>query len=225
MDYVEWARRNKKVIAEKIIRETRGSAKPSGAPIALFMAGIPGAGKTEFLDRFIGVAPQDVFVRIDLDTIVTKIQGYSPEKYYDFRGAANPILERVLDKALKKGLNFALDGTFAHKNAVSNIGRALDHGFMVVLFYIYQDPKVAWEVTKAREKVTKRGVESEGFIHTCVEVPKNVQKALDTYAGRLSAVGVIKNDLNEYTFKRNITNIDEITPVMYTEDELRKGIK
>lgn len=228
MDYIEWARKNKKVLAEKIIRETRKNGKSSESPVAIFMAGIPGAGKTEFLDRFLATGGvEDQFVRIDLDSIVSKIKGYSPEKYYDFRAAANPILEQVLDKALKKKMDFALDGTFSHKNGIENIQRALSHGFSVVLFYIYQDPIIAWRVTKARELVTKRGVEKEGFVRTCQVVPSNVQRALDTFKdnNRVYTVGVIKDDLHRYTFKRNITNVDHITPKKYNEEDLRKGIK
>ena len=171
-------------------------------PVALFMAGIPGAGKTEFITRFLYRRPKDMFIKIDLDTIVALIPGYTPEKYYNFRGPANIILEAALDNVIENKLNFALDGTFSHPKAISNINRSLKHGFFVVLFYIYQDPFIAWSITKDRELETKRGIDKNGFINSCLKTPENIKSVLRQYQNKSQfyPVGILKDSLNQYSF-------------------------
>ena len=47
MDSIEWAKKNKKRLAQGVV----GGVQPSTIderPVAIFAAGIPGAGKTEF---------------------------------------------------------------------------------------------------------------------------------------------------------------------------------
>ena len=72
----QWAKANKKALVAKIV----GNVTPpddGNKPVAVFAAGIPGAGKTEFLDRLLAGVPN--IVRIDLDEIVRLFNGYKPE--------------------------------------------------------------------------------------------------------------------------------------------------
>ncbi|OGL31202.1 hypothetical protein A3F37_02420 [Candidatus Saccharibacteria bacterium RIFCSPHIGHO2_12_FULL_41_12] len=217
----EWAKKNRKKIAEKII--SASGAVPVDKPIAIFMAGIPGAGKTEFLEQFLASSP-DPFVKIDLDTIVEYFENYSADKYYMYRDSANPIIEKTLDIVTEKKYNFALDGTFAHSKGAHNIQRALNHGYFVGLFYIYQDPLVAWDITKAREIDTKRGIERKGFLKACEEVPNNVQKIIDDLGDKVYVVSVVKDNLNRYSFNRGAKRVDDFGKRTYNKDELNRKI-
>ena len=89
--------KKKNYIAELIIAISQAHRIPEDStPVAIVMAGVPGAGKTEFLDRFTEImAESDItsgFVRIDLDQIVTVFPNYSPETYAKFRSQANYAL-------------------------------------------------------------------------------------------------------------------------------------
>jgi UDP-N-acetylglucosamine kinase len=72
-------------------------------PAASFMAGTPGAGKTEFSKRLIenfSVKP----LRIDTDELREKIPGYTGANSKVVQGAASVALDRILDRVLKDRL-------------------------------------------------------------------------------------------------------------------------
>ncbi len=219
MDYTLWAKQNKKQLVEKIVGNFR--AKSVDNPLAVFAAGIPGAGKTEFLDRLFANSLE--FVRIDLDEIVKQFEGYSAENYYLYRGAANIILEEVFAYCRHHKLNFVLDGTFGHKQAITNIERALKR-HAVVIFYVWQDPVVAWQLTKDREVVTKRAIERDGFIQSCINVPSNLQVARKTFGDKISVIVIKKNQKHEFAVVRKPAEIDAVLAKTYTTSSLEKLI-
>jgi UDP-N-acetylglucosamine kinase len=222
MNYVEWVRHNRKEIAQKIIADS-GAQKGQSPPVALFTAGIPGAGKTEFLNNFLKDAPQPV-LRIDLDALVEYFEDYKPENYYQFRDAANLILEKTLDMAIDGKYHFALDGTFAHEKGIHNVKRSLSHGYKVVVFYIVQDPLVAWNLTKDRELTTKRGIEKRGFVNACENIPKNIRKLLKEHGSEIDIFAIAKDDLNKYHFTMDRKQIETLAHPMYNKDELERSI-
>jgi len=184
-----WVKLHKREITEAII----GNSTPQKQPIAIIMAGIPGAGKTEFLSH---VTPElEDMVVIDLDNIVGRIKGYKPKNYYKYRKPANILVSAVLAKVLKNKISFALDGTFSHAKGTENIARALNHGFEVNLFFVYQDPGTAWEITKARKLVTGRPIEREGFMEACRNVIPNIQNVIQEFRYHNKFfVSVVKKD-------------------------------
>jgi Ni2+-binding GTPase involved in maturation of urease and hydrogenase len=85
-EILAWVKRNKKSLIAKII----GDARPSETPIAIITAGVPGAGKTEFLSH---ITPNiSDMVVIDLDNIVANMKDYQPKNYYLYRQAANVVV-------------------------------------------------------------------------------------------------------------------------------------
>ena len=56
---------SKRVFIENFIAES--GAKPNPKPTAVFMAGLPGAGKTEFTINLINIVDGAKAVRIDMD--------------------------------------------------------------------------------------------------------------------------------------------------------------
>lgn len=140
--------------------------KHTNSKIAFFMAGIPGAGKTEFAENTIRVG-RSTLIPIEHDKLVEYIPTYKPENYYNFRKAGSALVTTVFDECLKYGYAFIFDGTLSHDKGVSNIRKALVAGYEVYIVYIVQDAKLAWELTLARELVTKRAISIEGFVKTC----------------------------------------------------------
>jgi hypothetical protein len=52
----------------------------------------------------------------------------------------------------------------------------LDKGRKVAIFYIYQDPLIAWKFTQIREKVEGRYIPKEAFIDAFFNAKENVEK-------------------------------------------------
>lgn len=221
MNYITFAKQHKKELVAKIV----GDAKPSNehdVPIAVFAAGIPGAGKTEFLDRLL--AGLTDIVRIDMDEIVKLFDGYTPEKYYKFRGAANIIVDETVIFCRHHKLDFILDGTFASSHAVDNIRSALKR-HEVTIFYVWKNPELAWQHTKDRQLVTKRGVKKAGFVESCINVPKNLQEVREKFGEKISIIIVEKDlDGNEFNTTRDPGRIDDLLEVSYTEDDLERTL-
>lgn len=218
MNYITWAKEHKKLLVKQIV----GDVKPpkDGEPLAVFAAGIPGAGKTEFLDRLFE-GSLDV-VRIDLDEIVKLFPDYTPENYYKYRGAAHIIVDEVVIYCRHKKLHFILDGTFGSSKAIDNIKSALKR-HSVVIFYIWKEPEIAWQHTKDRQLIIKRGVEKEGFIEKCIKIPKNIKAVRDKFKDKALIV-LIKKDSksDQFTYTQNVEHIDELIEVSYTKDELER---
>lgn len=107
---------------------------PERAPLTVFMAGSPGAGKTEVSKAMVEALEKgglDVggrrVLRIDPDDFRELIPGYSGGNSYLFQRAVTKILEKVLDRAFKKRVSFILDGTMSNLGvAKRNIDRVLN---------------------------------------------------------------------------------------------------
>ena len=220
MDYTAWARKHRKEIISRIV--SKFDVDNEKEPLALFGAGIPGAGKTEFFNRLVG--KDDNFVRIDLDEIVKEFPGYSPERYYEYRKAASLILDELFRYCRRNKLNFVLDGTFAHERTMENIEKALKT-HQVGIFFLRQDPLKAWQLTRDREIVTKRGVSRDGFIYACLKIPDNIRNVLKKHGHDLTIVAIKRrNDNVGFDVIRDRREIDHILHKKYTKKELERII-
>lgn len=222
MDYAEWANKNKKRIAREFIRKIdyESAEDPSG----IFMAGLPGVGKTEFTVELIkSLDPRPL--RIDMDEIAQMIEGYRPEIADKFRGGASAIMNRIYDEVVKKGINFVFDGTFSSASADQNLTRALAHGYKVKVYYIHQLPEIAWQFTKDRELVEHRAIDKEGFIATYFKLHDNLEQLCNLHKDVTISL-IIKDARNKVGMRKE--NIDASLfselPEFFTEDQLRTVI-
>lgn len=151
------------------------------AKIAIFMAGIPGAGKTEFV-RNLQVAKNKEMIVIEHDQLVEYIEGYRAECYYTFRKAGSVLVTKLFDECLKRGYPFIFDGTLSHDTGFKNIEKCLKHGYEVIVIYIHQDIESAWRLTQDRELVKKRAIERDGFIQTCQMIHANLRKVFAAFS-------------------------------------------
>src|SRR3989344_5801466 len=149
---------------EKIARKLTDPAIyiPDAVPISVFMAGSPGAGKTEFSKNLISILEKNNehrVVRIDGDEIRSLITGYVGSNSYLFQGAVSLIVEKIHDRVLHNSQTFVFDSTFSkYDKAIDNIKRSLKKKRPVFIFYVYQKPEVAWKFTEAREKTEGRNI-------------------------------------------------------------------
>jgi predicted ABC-type ATPase len=220
-----WARKNKRAFANKMV--TASNALPHDEPAAFFMAGLPGAGKTEFTINLIQDLSLKV-VRIDMDEIATHIDAYDPLHADAFREAATDVLNSVFDRATHRKVDFIMDGTFRSDSAIRNIERALQKDYTIRIFYIYQDPAIAWTFTQAREKIEKRAINRQGFINAYYEIHENIRQLFHKAYEQITVDLVIKNEANGVDeWHRNVSmqDIDHLVNTRYTKEELERRVQ
>jgi len=193
---------NKKLLIEKFANS--GIYAATENPISLFMAGSPGAGKTEYLKALIKIFDEPI-VRIDADDIRDIIPIYNGKNSDVVQGAASLGVEKLYDHVLSKKIDVIIDGTFAiYDIAYRNIKRSISKERRVGIFYIYQDPMVAWEFTKKREKLEGRMVPKDIFIRSFFAAKENVNKIKGIFKEKVRVYLVIKNfsnDIEKFYFR------------------------
>lgn len=218
----DWAKKNKKAIAKEFIR--RSSYSPSAEPSGIFTAGLPGAGKTEFtvaLIEELSVRP----VRIDMDEIASEMENYNPRKADLFRGGASIIMSRIYDLVLKNNFDFVFDGTMSSPASLESLKRAVEHGYKVKVYYIHQDPMIAWRFTQAREIVEHRAIGAESFCETYVKLEANLRELCKM--SKDVTISLIVKDADNKVGQRHENvqdNIFSLLPEFITEDKLKSDI-
>ena len=222
-DAYVWVKSHSRELIEKFVNAQ--GCFPDPWPTTLFMAGSPGAGKTEISKRLLARFKLQA-IRIDADEIRAMCPGYSGANAHIFQKAATKGVHILYDYALQKGINVILDGTFAYGGALENIERSLNHKRKVELFFVYQDPAQAWEFTKKREEIERRKVSKEVFVDSFIKARENVNKAKEHFGSKIELNLIVKDfekDLEQ--LELNIDSIDPHIPKQYTGDELRNILK
>ena len=136
-------------------------------------------------------------------------------------------VEKLYDYALHHNQDLILDGTLGdYSKAKSNIGRSIDHKRIVQVYYIYQDPIVAWEFTKKREVIEHRGIPKDFFIQSFFQSKDNVNKLKQEFGSNIQLHLIVKNFENDTEqFKLNIDRIDSHLKIEYTEATLNERLQ
>ena len=170
-------------------------------PFTVFMAGSPGAGKTEVSkaiaedldERSMSLQAKRV-LRIDPDDFRSLIPGYVGGNSYLFQRAVTKILEKVLDRAFEKRLSFILDGTMANFDvAKRNIDRVLGSRRNAQIMFVDQRPELAWQFVQARELTEGRNIPLEEFARQFIAARKNVIELKRLYDNQIHIDLLIKN--------------------------------
>ena len=141
-DSLQYAKENKKEIISSVIDGKEKEEEKT----AIFKAGSPGAGKTEAAQT-LTVLNSNLCV-IDADKFRVLFPGYVGNNSDEFQRGSSLLVDAALDLVLKKGYSFILDATFATSKVKQNIERALKKNYNVLVYYVYQDPFIAWDFTK-----------------------------------------------------------------------------
>jgi predicted ABC-type ATPase len=220
---VVFAKANRKGIARRLTDPSIFLSEDS--PVSVFMAGSPGAGKTEasleFLSRFGGGV-----LRIDPDNYRSELPGYTGSNSSLFQRAVSVLVSAVHDEALRLQQSFLLDGTSSNYETVArNIQRSLKRGRFVLVLYVYQNPERAWKFVQAREKVEGRNIPVEGFVHQYFAA-REVVNRLKFHFGHSVTVDIfIKNeDGSTKAYRENIQQIDTHIPETYDHDSLARKL-
>lgn len=214
---LEHARGIKKRFAKAM---TDKSVYPSEAsPVSVFMAGSPGAGKTEaskaLIERF-----DNQVIRIDADDYRDEFrdQGYTGDNSWLFQPAVSVLVEKIHDFAINQKQSFILDGTLTnYDKAKLNIERSIRKGRTVHILYVYQDPVRAWEFVKAREVVEGRMIPVQRFMQQYFEARDCVNRLKRHFGSNIQVDLLIQDRDNRLSkYKANIRDVDSHVIEKYT---------
>lgn len=218
----DFARKNKKVIAKELTNTSIFA--PDTFPVSVFMAGSPGAGKTESSRNLILKLTEDKHsvLRIDPDELRTRFSAYSGTNSSLFIGATSILADKIHDYALENEQSFVFDGTLSNLDrSRENIKRSLDRKRFVQIVYVYQEPMQAWRFVKAREIKDGRKVPKEAFIAEYFLARENVNFLKKEFDRAVKVDLVVKNiDGTDFNYRENIDVIDNHIPEKYTKEDL-----
>jgi len=219
-----WVKENRKKLITKFCDEKLYPRVDD--PVTIFMAGTPGAGKTELsvnLAKEFGGG----FVRIDADDIREMMRplGYNGQNSDIFQSAVTKAVNQLFDFANRKGgQNVILDGTFAYGDWRVNVERSIAHARTVEIYYLYQDPIRAWEYVSIRAaKQGGRHVPVDVFLDSYQLSIENVKKAKEVFKDKVT-IYFAQNDYQKNIEKIvvDVDDIDKYLPKMYNVVELKK---
>lgn len=221
----KFIKKNKKLLIEKFANKKRFLSV--NYPFSIFMAGSPGAGKTEtskaLIRLFSKFKPATKIVQIDADEIKEIIPQYNGHNSNVVQGASSLGVEKLYDYVLKNRQNVILDGTFANYNiSKKNIERSINKNREVAIFYIHQDPIIAWEHTKKREKLEGRYVPKNTFIESYFLAKDNANKIKNMFKNKVYLYLIDKHYQHRTeTSYQNVSNIDYYIKFKYNKKQLK----
>lgn len=216
-------KKNKKKLIEQFANDAICS--PESNPISIFMAGSPGAGKTEFSKNFLKKIDSKI-IRIDADEIKDFIPQYNKKNSSRVQGASALGVEYLFDYVLKAKKSMILDGTFAdYEKSCENIERSLKRHRFTEIYYLYQEPLIAWQFTKAREELEGRIVPKTIFVDSLFKAKENAQRVKQRFGSNVKLNVVIRNYKNSLddTYL-DVDGIDRYLKLDYDEESLMKII-
>ncbi|WP_423905833.1 zeta toxin family protein [Candidatus Spongiihabitans sp.] len=217
---LQYAKENHKTIVAQI---TEGFHLETN-PVSIFMAGSPGAGKTETSMRLLKNI--DNMLRIDADELRNHFHDYKKSNSHLFQKAATKLVHEIHNSALKNRISFLLDGTFANENiARENIKRSLNKNRDVFILFVYQSPMTAWNFVQQREIVEGRRIRSEDFAKKFYASREVVNKIKAEFGNRVIVALLCKNiDGTNKFYKKSVERIDDHIPEKYSEEQILKKI-
>lgn len=222
-----FAKKNKKPIARRLTDPDKYRSEEN--PVSVFMAGSPGAGKTEASKALIADLQSDGsdILRIDPDDLRDEFDDYTGGNSYLFQSAVSILVEKLHDFAIKQKQSFLLDGTLSnYKIAEKNIKRSLDKKRFVQILYVYQEPALAWQFVVAREKLEGRRIPPEQFVEQYFAARDVVNSLKALFEKKIQVDLLLKNvDGSNRVYQANIDQIDNFVPEKYTKHEVESIIR
>lgn len=224
-DAIKYAKRNRNDIAIK--HTDKSIFLPEAEPVSVFMAGSPGAGKTEASIELINNGSGQSILRIDPDELRHEFEEYEGHNSYLFQRGVSILLERIHDKALRQRQSFILDGTLSNYGvAVKNIERSIKRNRFVQILYVYQEPMQAWKFVQARENFEGRKILLRHFINQYFEARNVVNQLKIKFDNAINIDLLLKNtDGTNRIYKDNIERIDNHIQEKYTPETLELALK
>lgn len=193
-------------------------------PLSIFLAGSPGAGKTEYSKSLLAIGGG--VLRIDADEIREWLPMYTGGNSDVVQKAASKGVDLLYDHSLDKKISCIVDATFTpFEVAHRNVQRSLKRRRTVQVHYVYQDPLVAWEFVKKREIVEGRYVPIEAFVNKFFQAHENVCRMKKEFGDHIDLFVVLKDfTAKERQYHAFVSDLESIVTLSYTEAGLRKKL-
>jgi len=214
-----------KAMKKKLAKAMVDHLPEEESAVSVFMAGSPGAGKTETAKSFIhqfSDAHDVSVVHIENDELRKQFEDYQGLNSPLFQRPATLLVEAIHDRVLKRKVSFLLDSTLSSLEiAKSNIKRSLNKGRYVLIIFVYQEPEQAWCLVKAREIVEGRRVPPEVFVKQFLESQHVVSELKKLFTNQIDIIFIEKNlDGTREKPHFNVTDIDVILGKKYNRASL-----
>ncbi|MGR6780666.1 zeta toxin family protein [Moritella viscosa] len=219
-DAIAFAKKNRTAIARRLTDKKK--YPPEENPVSVFMAGSPGAGKTE-VSKYLVEDLGGNIIRLDPDELREQFPDYNGSNSSLFQRGITPIVEKVLDLLFQNDQSFFLDGTLSNLSiAQRNIDRALKRNRGVLIIFVYQEPELAWEFVQAREKIEGRKILPETFVEQFFGSQNVVDEIKKKYEKQVRVDLLIKNnDGSVRKYHANIQIIDHHLKVKRTREDVK----
>jgi predicted ABC-type ATPase len=218
---IKEAKKMKKAVACRLVDDL----PQEEMPVSVFMAGSPGAGKTETARAMIRAFADDHglgLVHIENDELRKEFDDYNGLNSPLFQRPATLLVEAIHDRALKRNVSFILDSTLSSfDKAKDNIERSLKRSRYVLIIFVYQEPEQAWKLVKAREKVEGRRVPETVFVEQFLESQRVVSELKRHFKDQINITFIEKNiDGDNDNPHFNVTDIDALLRKKYNRQSL-----
>jgi predicted ABC-type ATPase len=193
-DYPESRKQFHERFADEIIKST----SPTRSPVAVFMAGTSGAGKSTTLRALQsrGILPFDSFVKIDPDEIATKIPEFvalaEKDRNHAFnllRTEANDLSRIVYQKAIASKRSLIFDSTFMRGEQLLNELQQ-NQTYSLWLIHIETHPEHALQRVAKRHETEGRSVPERLVKSISEQLPEVVERLGHRFKGIIK----IQND-------------------------------
>lgn len=221
-DALKFARANKKRITQRLTDPSVFISEEN--PVSVFMAGSPGAGKTEASIELLKKLDGPPILRINPDDLRVEFPEYNGGNAWLFQKAVSVLVDSIHDAALKQGQSFLLDGTLANfDKARQNVERSLKRDRTVQLLYVYQEPLLAWQFVQAREAAEGRRIPKGHFISQYFAA-RDVVNRLKREFGKSIRVDLLlkNNDNSNRMYRAGADQIDYHIPEKYTAADIER---
>lgn len=223
---IKEAKKMKKVIARRLVDHL----PQEESAVSVFMAGSPGAGKTETARNMMKNFREEYgvkLVHIENDELRKEFKDYNGANSPLFQRPATILVEATHDRALKREVSFILDSTLSNfEKAKSNIERSLKRGRYVLIIFVYQEPEQAWRLVKAREIVEGRRVPDDLFVTQFMESQRVVSELKKIFNEQIDIMFIEKNiDGKNEKPHLNVNDIDDLLSKKYNRAYLEAIVR
>ncbi len=212
----EWIEQASQYVISQITRDTeRLTFDPVRYPdeiTAIFMAGAPGSGKTEFIES---VLKYFDFFFIDIDSYRGLFEWYHWDNAGEYQEAMSKVVNKVMEYCMENDIRFILDGTFkSGMHSLWNIRECKRHKRKVDIYFIYQNPYISYLYTFLREINEERNIEVPRFVDCFYKSIKNVYIAYKEYRDTVNLY-IVEKDSGMPFMKKNyiIHDIQDINTI------------
>lgn len=200
--------------------------QPAEKPRTVFLAGSPGAGKSEFVSSVL--AKVEPILVVDADEFRKRFPGYQGHNANEYQKGAVVYVKYFYKTAIAQGFHVVMDSNFASLSvAKQNIDASLKAGRSVTVMYIYLSPVAAWQFVKRRENETGRNVPSAVFVKNFREAQAVFDELRQIYSGRVTFKAILRiaqgaTDKGQIMTYDSTKSLSEQIPETYTVSDLEK---